>query len=104
MSDKMHGYGLVMVNAYKYYSNSDNYEESLNFRGRSKIFNQKIFGIYEKIEDGTIQLVYCGTEDMITKVLVGKQRLNFTIARRQSLQPFVFHCGIGLSSHPCSPG
>jgi len=59
-------------------------EESLNFRGRSKFINRKYFGIYEKIEDGTIQLVYCGTQDMIadifTKVLVGKKRHNFTIA------------------------
>ncbi len=39
-------------------------EESLNFRGRSKFINRKYFGIYEKIEDGTIQLVYCGTQDI----------------------------------------
>ena len=59
-------------------------EESLNFHGRSKFINRKYFGIFEKIEDGTIQPVHVGTEDMIadilTKALVGKKFKNFTIA------------------------
>ena len=59
-------------------------EESLNFHGRSKFINRKYFGIFEKIEDGTIQLVHIGTEDMIadilTKALVGKKFKSFTIA------------------------
>ncbi len=57
--------------------------EALNFAGRSKFINRKYFGIYEKIEDGSIKLTLVCTHDMIadalTKALVGKQFCNFSI-------------------------
>jgi hypothetical protein len=56
----------------------------LNFSGRSKFINRKLFGIYEHLEQGDAILTHVGTDDMIadvlTKAIVGSKFRKFTIA------------------------
>ncbi len=58
-------------------------EEALNFAGRSKFINRKYFGVYEKINDGTVKLKYVCTQDMVadvlTKALVGNKFTSFSV-------------------------
>ena len=47
------------------------------FKGRSKFIDRKIFGVYEHVENGNIELLYIGTEEQIadffTKVIIGSK-------------------------------
>jgi hypothetical protein len=58
--------------------------EVINYKGRSKFFNRKLFGIHEHIENKTVKLVYIGTEEMVadvlTKALAGNKFRNFSIS------------------------
>ena len=56
----------------------------INYKGRSKFFNRKLFGINEYIENNIVQLVYIGTEEMVadhlTKALAGNKFRKFSIS------------------------
>ena len=58
-------------------------KEPVNFKGKSKLINRKYFGVHQYVEDGTIKLVYIGTEhnvsDFLTKALTGNKFLRFRI-------------------------
>jgi hypothetical protein len=58
--------------------------DTINYKGRSKFFNRKLFGIHEYIDNQTVQLVYTGTEDMVadvlTKALAGNKFRKFSIS------------------------
>ena len=80
------GYNLAPVTVYQ-----DNKaaitlssSEPVNFRGRSKYINRKYFSVHEHVASGRIQLVYCGTDDMVadflTKSLMGAKFRKFRIA------------------------
>jgi hypothetical protein len=77
----------------------------LNFTGRSKFINRKLFGIYEHLERGDAILTHIGTDDMIadvlTKAIVGAKFRKFTIALmgQQPDAPEVFHSSRNLPSN-----
>ena len=58
-------------------------KEPVNFKGKSKLINRKYFCVHQYVEDGTIKLVYIGTEhnvsDFLTKALTGNKFLRFRI-------------------------
>lgn len=58
--------------------------EVINYKGRSKFFNRKLFGIYEYIDNNAVKLVYIGTEDMVadvlTKAIAGNKFRKFSIS------------------------
>jgi hypothetical protein len=58
--------------------------EVINYKGRSKFFNRKLFGIHEVVENNTIQLIHIGTEEMVadvlTKALAGNRFRKFSIS------------------------
>ena len=58
-------------------------KEQVNYKGKSKYINRKYFGIHQYVDDGTIKLVYVGTDnnvsDYLTKALTGNKFLRFRI-------------------------
>ena len=52
-------------------------DRQVGFKGRSKFIDRKFFGVYEHVENGSIKLLYIGTEDQIavffTKVIIGRK-------------------------------
>ena len=52
-------------------------DKQVGFKGRSKFIDRKFFGVYEHVENGSIKLLYIGTEEQIadffTKVIIGKK-------------------------------
>ena len=58
--------------------------EVINYKGRSKFFNRKLFGIHEYIDNNTVELVYMGTEDMVadmlTKAMASNKFRKFTLS------------------------
>ena len=57
--------------------------EPVNFKGKSKFINRKFFGVHQYVEDGTLELVYVGTDynvsDFLTKALIGNKFARFRI-------------------------
>ena len=55
----------------------------VNYKGKSKLINRKYFGVHQYVEDGSIKLVYIGTDknvaDFLTKALTGNKFLRFRI-------------------------
>ncbi len=55
----------------------------VNFKGRSKYINRKYFSVHEYVENDTIRLVYCGTDDQVadylTKALSGSKEKKFRV-------------------------
>ena len=60
-----------------------NSQEKVNFKGRSKYIARKFFSIFEHIEDGTLQLIWTGTDDLVadflTKAIIGGKFSKFRI-------------------------
>ena len=58
-------------------------KDPVNFKGRSKFINRKFFGVYEHVADGTIELVYTGTDEMVadflTKAIGGGKHRKFKV-------------------------
>ncbi len=57
--------------------------EQVNYKGKSKFINRKLFGVYQYVEDGTIELVFVGTDknvsDFLTKPLFGNKFFRFRV-------------------------
>ena len=57
--------------------------EPVNFKGRSKYMNRKLFSVFEQVQDGVIELVYVGTDDQVadflTKAVFGKRFHKFKV-------------------------
>ena len=67
--------------------------ESIIFKGKSKFINRKYFGIYQYVEDGTIQLIYVDTDrnvsDYLTKALFGNKFLRFRVDIMGSVEDII---------------
>ena len=52
-------------------------DKQVGFKGRSKFIDRKFFGVYQHVENGSIELLYIGTEEQIadffTKVIIGEK-------------------------------
>ena len=55
----------------------------MNFRGRSKFIDRKYFSVYEYVQSGELELVFTGTDEMIsdflTKALNGSKFRKFKV-------------------------
>ena len=58
-------------------------ENPVNFKGRSKFIDRKYFSVYEYVKSGEVELVFTGTDDMIsdflTKALNGSKYRKFKV-------------------------
>jgi hypothetical protein len=58
-------------------------QNPVNFKGRSKFINRLYFSVFEYVQDGTVELVYTGTDDTIadflTKSLIGDKYRKFKV-------------------------
>lgn len=58
-------------------------KEQVTFKGRSKFINRKFFSVHQHVEDGTLKLVFVGTDDNIadflTKAVMGGKFHRFRI-------------------------
>jgi hypothetical protein len=58
-------------------------QNPVNFKGRSKFINRLYFSVHEHVENGTVELVYYGTDDTVadflTKALIGDKFRKFKI-------------------------
>lgn len=58
-------------------------QDPINFRGRSKFIDRKYFSVYEHIQNGQVELVFTGTDDMVsdflTKALNGSKYRKFKV-------------------------
>ena len=57
--------------------------DPVNFKGRSKFINRIYFSIYEQVADGSVILIYQGTDEMVsdflTKALIGEKFRRFKV-------------------------
>ena len=57
--------------------------QQVNFKGKSKFISRKYFGVHQYVDDGSIKLVYVGTDknvsDYLTKALFGNKFLRFRV-------------------------
>lgn len=58
-------------------------QDPVKFRGRSKFIDRKHFSVCEYVESGEVELVFTGTDDMIsdflTKALNGSKYRKFKV-------------------------
>jgi len=58
-------------------------KEQVMFKGRSKFINRKYFSVHQHVEDGTLKLVFVGTDDnvadFLTKALMGNKFRRFRL-------------------------
>jgi hypothetical protein len=60
-------------------------KDHINFKGRSKYIARKYFSVFEHVEDGTLSLVWTGTDDLVadflTKAIKGGRFEKFKIQK-----------------------
>ena len=58
-------------------------DNPVNFKGRSKFIDRKYFSVYEQVQSGKVELVFTGTDDMVsdflTKALNGGKYRKFKV-------------------------
>jgi hypothetical protein len=61
-----------------------NSKDNINFKGRSKYISRKYFSVFEHVDNGSLKLVWTGTDDLVadflTKAVTGGKQKKFKIA------------------------